>query len=151
MEEEEEAQEEVRRVARPRPAARPPGGRAALLGARLPHHRHHGPLSRHGASASRKGCRPVSATYAMVREIGRGTFGRLSLAFTREGPSQAVALKFLATKGLADAELLWQREIQTLRALDHPNVVSLLGSYPPTMMGGRDHEAVWPSRPPTWI
>ncbi|WP_169975747.1 serine/threonine-protein kinase [Tautonia rosea] len=68
---------------------------------------------------------PVLPGYRLVRELGRGGMGVVSLA-TREEDGRAVALKYLG--GGPDDRARWRREAETMRQIDHPGVVRLLDS-----------------------
>ncbi|KAJ7558206.1 hypothetical protein O6H91_04G028300 [Diphasiastrum complanatum] len=60
-------------------------------------------------------------------EIGRGGFGVMYKAILADG--QAVAVKKLMVAGLVKSQEEFEREIQALGAIQHPNLVSLQGYY----------------------
>jgi serine/threonine-protein kinase len=72
-------------------------------------------------------------SWILERELGQGGMGQVYLARRAapdgSGPEQA-AVKVLAAHLVSDTGLLsrFEREIEVLRKLDHPNIVHLLGS-----------------------
>ena len=59
--------------------------------------------------------------------LGSGSYGQVYLAVHR-ATSQRVALKFVEAPY---ADSTWQREVDILRGVNHPNVIRLIADYPP--------------------
>jgi eukaryotic-like serine/threonine-protein kinase len=78
------------------------------------------------AAQSRALAQPIKG-YQIVREIGHGSMGVVSLALS-ESTGQAVAIKTItpAAAGTPAAVERFRREARTLRALNHPNIIALL-------------------------
>jgi hypothetical protein len=78
------------------------------------------------AAQSRSLPQPIKG-YQIVREIGHGSMGVVSLALS-ETTAQAVAVKTItpAAAGTPAAVERFRREARTLRALNHPNIIALL-------------------------
>ncbi len=85
-------------------------------------------------------------------EIGRGAMGSVYRAHPAADPAAAVALKILNTDLARDGVFIarFQREIEALRQLDHPNIVHFLEAggddglffYVMEYVAGRDCEAI---------
>ncbi|MEJ8641468.1 serine/threonine-protein kinase [Streptomyces sp. MS1.HAVA.3] len=71
----------------------------------------------------------VLADYELLRELGRGSQGVVHLA-RHLGTGQLVALKQFLVSGTVDetARFALHRELESIRALDHPHIVSFRGS-----------------------
>jgi serine/threonine protein kinase len=70
----------------------------------------------------------VLADYELLRELGRGSQGVVHLARHR-GTRRLVALKQFLVSGTVDetARFALHRELESIRALDHPHIVSFHG------------------------
>jgi serine/threonine protein kinase len=69
-------------------------------------------------------------TWILDKELGRGGMGRVFLAHAESSPSALAAVKVLPAELAADTAFpaRFQREIEILRQLDHPNIVHFLES-----------------------
>ncbi len=67
--------------------------------------------------------------YTIIRELGRGGMGAVYLA-RREGSGELVALKVMLAQVAVEksARSMFLREVETTRALKHPNIVELKDS-----------------------
>ncbi|HCK65459.1 MAG TPA: hypothetical protein DHW49_04280 [Anaerolineae bacterium] len=71
----------------------------------------------------------LNTRYKIVSQLGEGGMGEVYLA-TDEKNSGQVAIKILARQLTANPEALerFKREGETLRQLDHPNIVKFIDS-----------------------
>jgi len=64
--------------------------------------------------------------YEITAQIGDGTFGRVMKATKKDKSSTTVAIKQIKKKMTSWNQCIDLREIQTLREISHPNIVTLL-------------------------
>jgi hypothetical protein len=86
-------------------------------------------LAKDGGKAEGKGGLPVIAGFRIVKRIGVGGYGAVYLA-QRESDKKPVAIKIMLAQVAVDEEARrkFAQEINLLKALQHPNIVTILDS-----------------------
>lgn len=74
----------------------------------------------------RRSANIIMNRYEITAQIGDGTFGRVMKARHKDKSSTTVAIKQIKKKMTSWKECIDLREIQTLREISHPNIVTLL-------------------------
>lgn len=85
------------------------------------------PSHRGGASATSPRRAPVkTGHWKLGHEIGKGSFGKVHIGLN-EDSGDLIAVKMLSLRNADAAEPLY-KEIELMRQLTHPNIVSYLGA-----------------------
>ncbi|GMV83266.1 MAG: hypothetical protein AMXMBFR7_44500 [Planctomycetota bacterium] len=81
------------------------------------------------AAPAAKSKRQTLGSFELIRQLGEGSMGAVFEAQDQE-QNRRVALKVLPKNLASDAEFLarFKREVKTLSALNHPNIVAYLGA-----------------------
>jgi len=73
----------------------------------------------------------VESGYKQLKRISEGAFGEVILAEEYENPRKRVAIKLVRCQTNEEGlSLAIFREVQSMRFLDHPNIVKLYHVYP---------------------
>ena len=72
---------------------------------------------------------PIKQVYKFEKRIGGGSFGKVWLAHRKDYPKYKFAIKEINKEEVKNELDLLRREIDVLRAVDHPNIIKLYDTY----------------------
>lgn len=84
------------------------------------------PPARSGSKRARSANKPKVGKYTLAQLLGRGGFGEVHVGVQKTGRRVAIKLLDATLTGDEDAVTRFKREAETIRRLDHPNIVRLL-------------------------
>jgi calcium-dependent protein kinase len=71
----------------------------------------------------------IKDVYIFGKFLGKGGFGMVKLGYLKSNKDKKVAIKIIDKKHLKKKTYLLLRELETIKSLDHPNIIKFYEVY----------------------